>query len=62
MIMEFKFRVNYVWCKEVTVEAAHMVEAMKKVKEKAAEPVPYRELTFRNVIFEEISPSKWKDE
>ena len=60
--MEFKMRANIIMSKELTVEANDLTEALEKAKAKMAEPIPYRDLTPREIYYDEISPMKWMDE
>ena len=45
--------------KELTVEANDLAEALEKVREMMAEPIPYKELTPTKVFYDEISPMNW---
>lgn len=56
--MEFKFRANIVMSRELTVEADHLSDALDKVREIMAKPVPRRELTPTKLYFDVISPIK----
>ena len=60
--MEFKMRANIIMSKELTVEANDLSDALEKAKAKMAEPIPYRDLTPREIYYDEISPMKWMDE
>ena len=62
MIMEFKLRANIVMSKKLTVEADNLKEALDKAQTKMSEPIPYRDLTPREIYYDEISPIKWMDE
>ena len=60
--MEFKMRANIIMSKELTVEANDLTEALEKAKAKMAEPIPYRDLTPREIYYDEISSMKGMDE
>ena len=60
--MEFKMRANIIMSKELTVEANDLSDALEKAKAKMAEPIPYRDLTPREIYYDEISPMKGMDE
>ena len=61
-IMEFKLRANIVMSKELTIEAEHLGEAMKKAEEMMAGPISMKELKTSNVYFDVLSGIKWMDE
>ena len=48
--------------KELTVEAEHLGEAMKKAEEMMAGPISMKELKTSNVYFDVLSGIKWMDE
>ena len=61
-VMEFKLRANIVMSKELTVEAEHLDEAMKKAEEMMAGPISMKELKTSKVYFDVLSGIKWMDE
>lgn len=61
-IMEFKLRANIVMSKELTVEAEHLGEALKKAEEMMAGPISMKELKTSKVYFDVLSGIKWMDE
>ena len=61
-IMEFKLRANIVMSKELTIEAEHLGEAMKKAEEMMAGPISMKELKTSKVYFDVLSGIKWMDE
>ena len=61
-IMEFKLRANIVMSKELTIEAEHLGEAMKKAEDMMAGPISMKELKTSNVYFDVLSGIKWMDE
>ena len=60
--MEFKMRANSIMSKELTVEANNLTEALEKAKAIMAEPIPYGDLTPREIYYDEISSMKGMDE
>ena len=60
--MEFKLRANIVMSKELTIEAEHLGEAMKKAEEMMAGPISMKELKTSKVYFDVLSGIKWMDE
>ena len=60
-MMEFKLRANIVMSKELTIEAEHLAEALKKAQAMMAEPIPMKELTMTKFYFDEVSGIKWAD-
>lgn len=56
--MEFKLRANYIMSKNITVEADNLKDAIDKANALMTEPIPYKELTMRQLYFDEISPFK----
>lgn len=61
-VMEFKLRANIVMSKELTVEAEHLGEALKKAEEMMAGPISMKELKTSKVYFDVLSGIKWMDE
>ena len=57
--MEFNLRINIVMSKDLSIEATNIVEAMEKGKEMIKHPFMRKELTEREVYFEEIGPVRW---
>ena len=53
--MEFKIRANFIFSKDLTIEADNMAVAFDKAQELINEGIRYKELTFRDVKFELLS-------
>jgi hypothetical protein len=52
--MEIKLRANIVMSKELTIEAENPIDAVNKAHAMMAEPISMKELTAREVYFDEI--------
>jgi hypothetical protein len=57
--MKFNLRINVVMGKDLSIEADNIMEAMEKGKEMIKHPFMRKELTEREVYFEEIGPVRW---
>ena len=60
--MEFNLRINIVMGRDLTIEADNIMDAMEKGKALIRQPFMRRELTEREIYFEEIGPVRWMKE
>lgn len=60
--MEFNLRINIVMGRDLTIEADNIMDAMEKGKALIRQPFMRKELTEREIYFEEIGPVRWMKE